>query len=84
MQPATPRTATITYRIRGVSEYIMSTASMMPNNNLLAALCYSADGSETDTIIIDGKIVMQNRELKTIDEEQVYAQIRRMCERLGL
>ena len=62
----------------------LDTASMMPNNNLLAALCYSADGSETDTVIIDGKIVMQNRELKTIDEEQVYAQIRRMCERLGL
>lgn len=62
----------------------LDTASMMPNNNLLAALCYSADGSETDTVIIDGKIVMQNRELKTIDEEKVYAQIRRMCERLGL
>ena len=62
----------------------LDTASMMPNNNLLAALCYSADGSETDTVIIDGKIVMQNRELKTIDEEKVYAQIRRMRERLGL
>ena len=57
---------------------------MMPNNNLLAALSYSADGSETDTVIIDGKIVMQNRELKTIDEEKVYAQIRQMCGRLGL
>ena len=57
---------------------------MMPNNNLLAALCYSADGSETDTVIIDGKIVMQGRELKTIDEEKVYAKIREMCERLGL
>ena len=57
---------------------------MMPNNNLLAALSYSADGSETDTVMIDGKIVMQNRELKTIDEEKVYAQIRQMCERLGL
>lgn len=59
-------------------------ASMMPNNNLLAALCYSADGSETDTVIIDGKIVMQSRELKTIDEERVYAQMRKMCARLGL
>ena len=58
--------------------------SMMPNNNLLAALCYSADGSETDTVIIDGKIVMRQRELMTIDEEKVYAQIRQMCARLGL
>lgn len=59
-------------------------ASMMPNNNLIAALTYSADGSEVDTVIIDGKIVMQGRELKTIDEEKVYAQIRKMCERLPL
>ncbi len=59
-------------------------ASMMPNNNLIAALSYSADGSEVDTVIIDGKIVMQGRELKTIDEEKVYAEIRKMCERLPL
>ena len=58
--------------------------SMMPNNNLLAALCYSAGGSEADTVIIDGQIVMQGRELKTIDEERVYHEIRSMCERLGL
>ena len=58
--------------------------SMMPNNNLLAALCYSAGGSETDTVIIDGQIVMQGRELKTIDEERVYHEIRSMCGRLGL
>jgi 5-methylthioadenosine/S-adenosylhomocysteine deaminase len=57
---------------------------MMPNNNLLAALCYSAGGSETDTVIIDGQIVMQGRELKTIDEERVYHEIRSMCGRLGL
>ncbi len=58
--------------------------SMMPVNNPLAALSYSADGSEVDTVIIDGQIVMQNRELKTIDEERVYYEIRRRCERLGL
>ena len=58
--------------------------SMMPNNNLLAALCYSANGSEVDTVIIDGRIVMEGGELKTIDEERVYSEIRSMCSRLGL
>ncbi|XME02033.1 amidohydrolase [Lachnospiraceae bacterium C1.1] len=58
--------------------------SMMPNNNLLAALCYSANGSETDTVIINGRIVMQNREIKTVDEERVYYEIRKICSRLGL
>ncbi len=58
--------------------------SMMPANDLIASLCYSADGSEVDTVIIDGKIVMQGRQLKTIDEERVYYEIRKMCERLPI
>ncbi|MBO6149097.1 MAG: amidohydrolase [Lachnospiraceae bacterium] len=58
--------------------------SMMPNNNLLAALCYSANGSEVDTVVIDGQVVMEDREIKTLDEERVYHEIRSLCERLGL
>lgn len=58
--------------------------SMMPNNNLLAALSYSANGSEVETVIIDGQIVMENKELKTIDEERVYYEIRKMSDHLGL
>lgn len=58
--------------------------SMMPHNNLLSSLCYSANGSEVDTVIIDGKIVMEGRELKTIDLERVYFEIGKMSERLGL
>ena len=58
--------------------------SMMPNNNLLAALCYSANGSEVDTVIIDGEIVMDEREMKTIDEERVRHEINGMLDRLGV
>ncbi len=56
--------------------------SMFPNNNPIAALCYSANGSETDTVIIDGKIVMEHGEMKTIDEERVYHEIGRICDRI--
>lgn len=59
-------------------------ASLTPNNNLLAGLCYSASGAEVDTVLIDGRIVMRSRELKTIDEERVRFEIRAMCGRLGL
>ncbi|MBQ9549890.1 MAG: amidohydrolase [Lachnospiraceae bacterium] len=58
--------------------------SMMPNNNLIAALSYSANGSEVDTVIIDGRIVMEHREMKTVDEERVYHEIKKICERVGL
>ena len=58
--------------------------SLMPNNNLIAGLCYSANGAEVDTVLIDGKIVMRGRELTTIDEERVRYEVRAMCGRLGL
>ena len=57
---------------------------MTPQNNLIAALCYSANGSEVDTVLINGQIVMENREVKTIDEERVYYEIRQMIKRLGI
>ena len=58
--------------------------SMMPNNNLLASLVYSANGSEADTVLADGRILMEGRKVKTLDEEKVYYEIRKICQRLGL
>ncbi|MBR3235474.1 MAG: amidohydrolase, partial [Atopobiaceae bacterium] len=58
--------------------------SLTPLGNPTAALSYSANGSEVDTVIIDGKIVMKNRELMTIDEQRVRHEIARICKRLGL
>lgn len=58
--------------------------SLTPLGNPTAALSYSANGSEVDTVIIDGKIVMKNRELMTIDEQHVRHEIARICKRLGL
>lgn len=62
----------------------LNSPSLMPNNNLLSALCYSANGSEVETVIIDGEVVMENREIKTIDEEKVYHEINDMLDRLGV
>ena len=71
-------------RLADIALLDLDTPSMMPNNNLIAALAYSANGSEAETVIIDGKIVMDHRELLTIDEERVFTEIRRICHRLGL
>jgi 5-methylthioadenosine/S-adenosylhomocysteine deaminase len=62
----------------------LDTPSFMPKNNLIAGLSYSANGSEVDTVIIDGKITMENRKVLTMDEEKIYKEITRICERLGL
>ncbi|MCR5627875.1 MAG: amidohydrolase [Lachnospiraceae bacterium] len=58
--------------------------SMMPNNNLIASLVYSANGSETDTVIIDGNVVMENRIINTLDEAKIYSKIKEIINRLGL
>lgn len=62
----------------------LRTPSMTPRNDLLAGLCYSANGSEVETVIIDGKIVMENRRILTLDEERIYAEVSRICKRLGI
>ena len=62
----------------------LNTPSLTPRNNLLAALSYSANGSEVDTVIIDGKITMENKKLLTIDESLVYEKINGIIVRMGL
>ncbi len=46
-------------------------ATMQPLFDVPSAMVYSMNGSEVMDVIIDGKIVMKDRELLTIDEERV-------------
>ena len=58
--------------------------SLMPNNNLIAGLSYSANGSEVDTVIINGEITMEGRKILTMDEEKIYAKVNEIIKHLGL
>ncbi len=62
----------------------LNTASLTPRNNLIAGLSYSANGSEVETVIIDGKITMEDRKILTMDEELVYKKIDEIIVRMGL
>ena len=55
--------------------------SLFPNNNILSALCYSANGSEVESVMINGKFVMQDRQLLTIDQERVYYEVGKIVEK---
>lgn len=61
----------------------INTPSMIPRNNMLSSLVYSANGSEVDTTIVDGEILMEGRELKTVDLERIMYEANRMMERLN-
>lgn len=42
-------------------------------------LVYAMSGADVDTVIINGKIVMENRQLLTIDEEEVMHKVREIA-----
>ncbi|ACV22768.1 5-methylthioadenosine/S-adenosylhomocysteine deaminase [Slackia heliotrinireducens] len=54
----------------------------MPANNIVSGLVYSAKGSEVDTVIVDGELLMEHRRLVSIDEAKVFEECRAIMERL--
>ena len=55
--------------------------NMLPNFDISSALVYSATGMEVTDSIIDGKLVMRDKELLTIDEERVRFEIGKITEK---
>lgn len=62
----------------------LNTPSLTPRNNLIAGLSYSANGSEVDTVIINGQVTMEGRKILTMDEKLVYGKIQNIIVRMGL
>lgn len=56
----------------------LNNSTLQPQNNIISALSYSANGSEVDTLIVDGNIIMEGRKILTIDEKEVYDHINEM------
>lgn len=62
----------------------LNTPSLTPRNNLLAGLSYSANGSEVDTVIINGQITMEGRKILTMDERKIFGKVQDIIVRMGL
>ncbi|NMM53332.1 amidohydrolase [Paenibacillus aquistagni] len=52
----------------------MNKPHLIPHHNLESLLAYAVNGGDVDTTIVNGKVLMQNRQLLTIDEEEVLHQ----------
>lgn len=52
---------------------------LTPLYNEYSHLVYAAGGSDVDTVIINGKLVMENRRLLTIDENAVMQKVREIA-----
>ena len=60
----------------------MKGAAWVPCFNEVSLLVYSGSAADVDTVICDGKVLMQHRELKTLDEEKIKYEAQKCAERL--
>lgn len=44
---------------------------MLPNNNIISNLVYNTDGRNVETTIVNGEVLMENREIKIVDAEKI-------------
>jgi len=55
----------------------MDSLSLTPSVNPVSNLVYSGCGTNVDTVLVNGRILMQDKELLTLDEEAVKQKARR-------
>lgn len=54
---------------------------LYPKNNLASAIVYSAQASDVETVIVDGNILLENREHKTIDIEKAKYMVEKLSKK---
>ncbi|MBQ2613438.1 MAG: amidohydrolase family protein [Methanobrevibacter sp.] len=60
-----------------------NSANMVPNSSTLTSnVIYSANGSNVDTTICNGKILMENKKLTVFDEQEIYDKAREAIKNL--
>lgn len=55
---------------------------LYPRHDLMAHLVYAAQSADVETVIVDGRVVMEKRKILTIDEEEVLFEVQKRAERL--
>ncbi len=53
-----------------------------PSDNLISALIYSMNGSEIESVIINGEFVLENKRFVNINEKEVYEHINQIKSRI--
>lgn len=60
-----------------------NSANMIPDSSTLSSnIIYSANGSNVDTTICNGKILMENKKLTVLDEDEIYAKAKQAIKEL--
>jgi len=60
----------------------MDATHWYPRHDRLSLLTYAASAADVDTVLVDGKILLDNRKLTTIDEQQLKYEVQKRGMRL--
>jgi len=52
---------------------------LQPIHNLVSHLVYSAQGNDVETVMVNGKIIMEKRRIKGVDEKKVLEKIKKIA-----
>jgi len=56
---------------------------LRPHGNLMSALIYSMNGSEVESVMVDGKFVLKDNKFVNVDEEEVYREVEKAARRIS-
>jgi 5-methylthioadenosine/S-adenosylhomocysteine deaminase len=48
----------------------------------MSLLVYAASANDADTVIVNGRVIMEKGEVKTLDAEKIYAEAGQIAARL--
>lgn len=54
----------------------------MPRHDLVSLLVYAANSSSVDTVIVNGRVLLEKGQLQTLDEERIAFEVQRRAQRL--
>lgn len=60
----------------------LSKPHFLPEHNPVSNLAYSAQASDVEKVFVDGKILYDKGEYKTLDREKILYNVNRVCQRL--
>lgn len=59
-----------------------SGTNYLPNHNLIANIIYAGQSADTETVIVNGRILMENKKILAFDEEKVKVEFNKRVKRL--
>ena len=65
-----------------ITLFDMAGAAWYPRNDLASQLVYSAHADSASTVLVDGRVLMEDGELLTLDKERIFYEAQKCAERL--